>query len=152
MGLLFEILISLSFSIHSYSDYKSFDKINSITYNVFKDNTRKTLLLIMSILNYTFLAALIALAIAEIGSQADFDNLARSIAIIQLIINILVYVSVIPISYFKRKKLVREFVREFERSATKTYTDDELYEYVREHIVITEKELAKMLCSIKSKP
>jgi hypothetical protein len=29
MGLLFEILISLSFSIHSYSDYKSFDKITA---------------------------------------------------------------------------------------------------------------------------
>jgi hypothetical protein len=152
MGLLFEILISLSFSIHSYSDYKSFDKINSITYNVFKDNTRKTLLLIMSILNYTFLAALIALAIAEIGSQSDFDNPARSIAIIQLIINILVYISVIPISYFKRSNIVRELIREFEHNRQTNYTYDELYEYISNHIVVTKKELSKMLRSIKSKP
>ena len=52
----------------------------------------------------------------------------------------------------KRKKIVRELVREFERSRTETYTDDELYEHVREHIVISEKEFSKMMKEIKNKP
>ena len=52
----------------------------------------------------------------------------------------------------KRKKIVRELAREFERSKNEPYTDDELYEYVREHIVISEKEMAKMLRAAKEKP
>ena len=54
-----------------------------------------------------------------------------------------------PLLYFKRKKIVRELVREFERSERESYSDDALYEYVREHIIVTPKELAKIVKSIK---
>ena len=54
--------------------------------------------------------------------------------------------------YFKRKKLVRSLVREFEHSKTEPYTDDELYEYLREHIVLTKKEMSRMLRTIQKDP
>lgn len=150
MTLFFDLLISLAFSVHSSFDLRSYNDINRSTYNVFNEKTRKAILLAMSILNYTFLAVLGVMAVVEIGSQIDFDGIARSISIIQILANIMVYVSVIPISYFKRKMIVRELCREFEYNHT--YTFNELYEYVREHIVITEKELTRMLRSIKSMP
>ena len=131
---------------------RSYDEINSATYKVFKDKTRKAILLTMSIINYVCLAVLIVFAFVEIGSQIDLDTAARRISIIQILANILVYVSVIPISYFKRKKIVRKLVREFERSRTETYTDNELYGYIREHIIITEKEFARMMKAIKNFP
>ena len=106
----------------------------------------------MSIINYVCLAVLIVFAFVEIGSQINLDTVARRISIIQILANILVYISVIPISYFKRKKIVRKLVREFEHSRTETYTDNELYKYIREHIIITEKELARMMKAIKNFP
>ena len=152
MSIFFDLLISLSFSIHSFCDFKSYDEINSATYKVFKDKTRKAILLTMSIINYVCLAVLIVFAFVEIGSQIDLDTAARRISIIQILANILVYISVIPISYFKRKKIVRKLVREFERSCTETYTDNELYGYIREHIIINEKEFARMMKAIKNFP
>ena len=149
MGLFFDLLISISFSLYSLSETRSIDKVNSVTYNVFKDKTRKTLVLAMSMLNYAFLAVLCVLACVEIGSQIDLDELARSFLKIQVLINLLFHAIIIPISYFKRKKIVRELVREFERSERESYSDDELYKYVREHIVITKKELTKMVRAIK---
>ena len=152
MSIFFDLLVSLSFSIHSFCDFKSYDEINSTTYKVFKDKTRKAILLAMSIINYVCLAVLIVFAFVEIGSQIDLDTAARRISIIQILANILVYVSVIPISYFKRKKIVRSLVREFEISKNEPYTDDELYEYLRGHIVITKKEMSRMLRAIQKDP
>jgi hypothetical protein len=153
MGILLELLTSLTFSIYAFRDYRAYeDDINSAAFNVFSEKNRKAILLAISVLNYAFLAVICVMACIEIGSQIDLSDAAREVTIAQILTNILIYTVIMPLLYFKRKKLVRELVREFERSATKTYTDDELYEYVREHIVITEKELAKMLCSIKSKP
>ncbi len=153
MGILFELLTSLAFSIHAFRDYRSYeDEINSAAFNVFNEKTRKAILLAISFLNYAFLAVLCVMAGIEIGSQIDLSDAARDVTLAQILSNILIYTAVMPLLYFKRKKLVRELVREFERSRTETYTDDELYEYVREHIVITKKEMTRMLKAIKNKP
>ena len=106
----------------------------------------------MSIINCAFLAVIIVMALAEIGSQIDLDEAANTVVKIQLLVIILVHVTVALIAGSKRKKIVRELVREFEHGKTEPYTDDELYEHVREHIVITKKEMAKMLRSIKNNP
>ncbi len=153
MGILFELLVSLYFSINAFRDYRAYsDEINSAAFNVFNEKTRKAILLAISLLNYAFLAVICVMAWIEIGSQIDLSDAARDVTLVQILSNILIYTVVMPLLYFKRKKLVRELVREFERSRTETYTDDELYEYIREHIVISEKELAKMMKAIKSKP
>lgn len=154
MGIFFELIISLFFGMYYFlpaRDEELNDQLNRLTYNVFKEKTRKTLLLIMSIINYAFLAVIIVMALAELGSQIDLDEPANIVVKIQLLVIILVHVIVTLIAGSKRKKLVRELVREFERSRTETYTDDELYEYLREHIVITKKEMTRMLKAIKSK-
>ncbi len=153
MGILFELLISLYFSINAFRDYRAYsDEINSAAFNVFNEKTRKAILLAISLLNYAFLAVIFVMACIEIGSQIDLSDAARDVTLVQILSNILIYTVVMPLLYFKRKKLVRELVREFERSRTETYADDELYEYIREHIVISEKELAKMMKKIKSNP
>ena len=153
MGILLELLTSLTFSIYAFRDYRAYeDDINSAAFNVFSEKNRKAILLAISVLNYAFLAVICVMACIEIGSQIDLSDAAREVTIAQILANILIYTVIMPLLYFKRKKIVRELVREFERSRTETYTDDELYEHVREHIVITEKELAKMMKAIKSKP
>lgn len=155
MGIFFELLISLFFGVYYFLPLRSEelnDQLNRLTYNVFKEKTRKTLLLVMSIINCAFLAVIIVMALAEIGSQIDLDEAANAVVKIQLLVIILVHVTVALIAGSKRKKIVRELVREFERSRTETYSDAELYAYVREHIVITEKELARMIKKIKSNP
>ncbi|MBO5701081.1 MAG: hypothetical protein J6S71_01455 [Clostridia bacterium] len=155
MGIFFELLISLFFGMYYFLPTRAEalnDQLNRLTYNVFKEKNRKTLLLIMSIINCAFLAVIIVMALAEIGSQIDLDEAANTVVKIQLLVIILVHVTVALIAGSKRKKIVCELVREFERSRTEPYTDDELYEHVREHIVITKKEMAKMLRSIKSNP
>ncbi len=155
MGIFFELLISLCFGMYYFLPVRAEalnDQLNRLTYNVFKEKTRKTLLLVMSIINCAFLAVVIVMALAEISLQTDLDEPANIVVKTQLLIIILVHVIVTLIAGSKRKKLVRELVRDFERSRTELYTDGELYEYIREHIVITEKELAKMMKAIKSKP
>ena len=153
MGILLELLTSLTFSIYAFRDYRAYeDDINSAAFNVFSEINRKAILLAISVLNYAFLAVICVMACIEIGSQIDLSDAARKVTIAQILTNILIYTVIMPLLYFKRKKLVRELVREFERSRTEPYTDDELYEHVRKHIVISEKELAKMLRSIKSNP
>lgn len=153
MGIFLELLTSLAFSIHAFRDYKSYeDEINSAAFNVFNEKTRKTIHLAISFLNYAFLAVICVMACIEIGSQIDLSDAARDVTIAQIVSNILIYTVFIPLLYFKRKKLVRSLVREFERSKNEPYTDDELYEYVREHIVITKKEMARMLRTIQKDP
>ena len=153
MGILLELLTSLTFSIYAFRDYRAYeDDINSAAFNVFSEKNRKATLLAISVLNYVFLAVICVMACIEIGSQIDLSDVAREVTIAQILTNILIYTVIMPLLYFKRKKLVRELVREFEISRTEPYTDDELYEHVREHIVISKKELAKMLRSIKSNP
>jgi hypothetical protein len=153
MGIFLELLTSLAFSIHAFRDYKSYeDEINSAAFNVFNEKTRKTILLAISFLNYAFLAVICVMACIEIGSQIDLSDAARDVTIAQIVSNILIYTVFIPLLYFKRKKLVRSLVREFERSKNEPYTDDELYEYVREHIVITKKEMSRMLRAIQKDP
>lgn len=153
MGILLELLTSLTFSIYAFRDYRAYeDDINSAAFNVFSEKNRKALLLAISVLNYAFLAVICVMACIEIGSQIDLSDAAREVTIAQILTNILIYTVIMPLLYFKRKKIVRELVREFERSRTEPYTDAELYEHVREHIVISKKELEKMLRSIKSNP
>jgi hypothetical protein len=153
MGIILELLTSLTFSIYAFRDYRAYeDDINSAAFNVFSEKNRKAILLAISVLNYAFLAVICVMACIEIGSQIDLSDAAREVTIAQILTNILIYTVIMPLLYFKRKKIVRELVREFERSRTEPYTDDELYEHVRKHIVISEKELAKMLRSIKSNP
>ena len=153
MGILLELLTSLTFSIYAFRDYRAYeDDINSAAFNVFSEKNRKAILLAISVLNYAFLAVICVMACIEIGSQIDLSDAARKVTIAQILTNILIYTVIMPLLYFKRKKIVRELVREFERSRTEPYTDDELYEHVRKHIVISEKKLAKMLRSIKSNP
>ena len=153
MGILLELLTSLTFSIYAFRDYRAYeDDINSAAFNVFSEKNRKATLLAISVLNYVFLAVICVMACIEIGSQIDLSDVAREVTIAQILTNILIYTVIMPLLYFKRKKLVRELVREFERSRTEPYTNDELYEHVREHIVISKKGLAKMLRSIKSNP
>lgn len=152
MGIFFELLVSLSFSIHAFRDYKAYDEINSAAFNVFDEKTRKAILLAISFLNYAFLAVLCVMAWIEIGSQIDLSDAARDVTLVQIISNILIYTVVMPLLYFKRKKIVRKLAREFERSERESYSDAELYAYVREHIVISEKELARIMKAIKSKP
>ena len=153
MGILLELLTSLTFSVYAFRDYRAYeDDINSAAFNVFSEKNRKAILLAISVLNYAFLAVICVMACIEIGSQIDLSDAAREVTIAQILTNILIYTVIMPLLYFKRKKIVRELVREFERSRTEPYTDDELYEHVRKHIVISEKELAKMLRSIKSNP
>jgi hypothetical protein len=153
MGILLELLTSLTFSIYAFRDYRAYeDDINSAAFNVFSEKNRKAILLAISVLNYAFLAVICVMACIEIGSQIDLSDAAREVTIAQILTNILIYTVIMPLLYFKRKKIVREIVREFERSRTEPYTDDELYEHVREHIVISKKELAKMLRSIKNNP
>jgi len=153
MGILFELLTSLAFSIYAFRDYKSYeDEINSAAFNVFNEKTRKTILLAISFLNYAFLAVICVMACIEIGSQIDLSDAARDVTIAQIVSNILIYTVFIPLLYFKRKKLVRSLVREFEKSKNEPYTDDELYEYLRGHIVITKKEMTRMLRAIQKDP
>ena len=153
MGILLELLTSLTFSIYAFRDYRVYeDDINSAAFNVFSEKNRKAILLAISVLNYAFLAVICVMACIEIGSQIDLSDAAREVTIAQILSNILIYTVIMPLLYFKRKKIVRELVREFERSRTEPYTDDELYEHVREHIVISEKEFSKMMRAIKSKP
>ncbi len=153
MGILFELLTSLAFSIHAFRDYKSYeDEINSAAFNVFNEKTRKTILLAISFLNYAFLAVICVMACIEIGSQIDLSDAARDVTLAQIRSNILIYTVVMPLLYFKRKKIVRELVREFEHGRTETYSDAELYAYVREHIVITKKEMSRMLRTIRKDP
>ena len=153
MGILLELLTSRTFSIYAFRDYRAYeDDINSAAFNVFSEKNRKATLLAISVLNYVFLAVICVMACIEIGSQIDLSDVAREVTIAQILTNILIYTVIMPLLYFKRKKLVRELVREFERSRTEPYTNDELYEHVREHIVISKKGLAKMLRSIKSNP
>ena len=153
MGILFELLTSLTFSIYAFRDYRAYeDDINSAAFNVFSEKNRKAILLAISFLNYAFLAVICVMACIEIGSQIDLSDAAREVTIAQILTNILIYTVIMPLLYFKRKKIVRELVREFERNRTEPYTDDELYEHVREHIVISEKEFSKMLRAIKSNP
>lgn len=153
MGILLELLTSLTFSIYAFRDYRAYeDDINSAAFNVFSEKNRKAILLAISVLNYAFLAVICVMACIEIGSQIDLSDAAREVTIAQILTNILIYTVIMPLLYFKRKKIVRELVREFERSRTEPYTDDELYEHVREHIVISEKEFSKMMRAIKSKP
>jgi hypothetical protein len=153
MGILLEFLTSLTFSIYAFRDYRAYeDDINSAAFNVFSEKNRKAILLAISVLNYAFLAVICVMACIEIGSQIDLSDAAREVTIAQILTNILIYTVIMPLLYFKRKKLVRELVREFERSRTEPYTDDELYEHVRKHIVISEKEFSKMLRAIKEKP
>ena len=153
MGILLELLTSLTFSIYAFRDYRAYeDDINSAAFNVFSEKNRKAILLAISFLNYAFLAVICVMACIEIGSQIDLSDAAREVTIAQILTNILIYTVIMPLLYFKRKKLVRELVREFERNRTEPYTDDELYEHVRKHIVISEKEFSKMMKEIKSKP
>ena len=153
MSILFELLTSLAFSIYAFRDYKSYeDEINSAAFNVFNEKTRKTILLAISFLNYAFLAVICVMACIEIGSQIDLSDAARDVTIAQIVSNILIYTVFIPLLYFKRKKLVRSLVREFEKSKNEPYTDDELYEYLRGHIVITKKEMTRMLRTIRKDP
>jgi hypothetical protein len=153
MGILLELLTSLTFSIYAFRDYRAYeDDINSAAFNVFSEKNRKAILLAISVLNYAFLAVICVMACIEIGSQIDLSDAAREVTIAQILTNILIYTVIMPLLYFKRKKIVRELVREFERNRTLPYTDDELYEHVREHIVISEKEFSKMMKEIKSKP
>ena len=153
MGILLELLTSLTFSIYAFRDYRAYeDDINSAAFNVFSEKNRKAILLAISVLNYAFLAVICVMACIEIGSQIDLSDAAREVTIAQILTNILIYTVIMPLLYFKRKKIVRSLVREFERSRTEPYTDDELYEHVREHIVISEKEFSKMMKEIKSKP
>lgn len=153
MDILFELLTSLAFSIYAFRDYKSYeDEINSAAFNVFNEKTRKTILLAISFLNYAFLAVICVMACIEIGSQIDLSDAAREVTIAQIVSNILIYTVFIPLLYFKRKKLVRSLVREFEKSKNESYTDDELYEYLREHIVLTKKEMSRMLRAIWKDP
>jgi hypothetical protein len=153
MGILLELLTSLTFSIYAFRDYRAYeDDINSAAFNVFSEKNRKAILLAISFLNYAFLAVICVMACIEISLQIDLSDAAREVTIAQILTNILIYTVIMPLLYFKRKKIVRELVREFERSRTEPYTDDELYEHVREHIVISEKEFSKMMKEIKSKP
>lgn len=153
MGILLELLTSLTFSIYAFRDYRAYeDDINSAAFNVFSEKNRKAILLAISVLNYAFLAVICVMACIEISSQIDLSDAAREVTIAQILTNILIYTVIMPLMYFKRKKLVRELVREFERSRTETYTDNELYGYIREHIIITEKEFARMMKAIKNSP
>lgn len=155
MGIFFKLIISLFFGIYYFLPWHTEaleDDLNRLTYNVIKEKTRKTLLIIMRIVNSVFVAIIAVMALAEIASQIDLDAAADVVVKIQLLVILCVHVTVALIMGSKRKKLVRSLVREFERSKNEPYTDDELYEYVREHIVISEKELAKMMKAIKSKP
>ena len=155
MGIFFKLIISLFFGIYYFLPWHTEaleDDLNRLTYNVIKEKTRKTILIIMRIVNSVFVAIIAVMALAEIGSQIDLDAAADVVVKIQLLVILCVHVTVALIMGSKRKKLVRSLVREFERSKNEPYTDDELYEYVREHIVISEKELAKMMKAIKSKP
>ena len=155
MSIFFKLAISLFFGIYYFLPWHTEaleDDLNRLTYNVIKEKTRKTILIIMRIVNSVFVAIIAVMALAEIGSQIDLDAAADVVVKIQLLVILCVHVTVALIMGSKRKKIVRELVRDFERSRTEPYTDDELYEYVREHIVISEKELAKMMKAIKSKP
>ena len=153
MCILFELLTSLAFSIYAFRDYKSYgDEINSAAFNVFNEKTRKTILWAISFLNYAFLAVICVMACIEIGLQIDLSDAAREVTIAQIVSNILIYTVFMLLLYFKRKKLVRSLVREFEHSKTEPYTDDELYEYLREHIVLTKKEMSRMLRTIQKDP
>lgn len=155
MSIFFKLAISLFFGIYyflpSHTEALE-DDLNRLTYNVIKEKTRKTILIIMRIVNSVFVAIIAVMALAEIGSQIDLDAAADVVVKIQLLVILCVHVTVALIMGSKRKKLVRELVREFERSRTEPYTNDELYEHVREHIVISEKEFSKMMRAIKSKP
>ena len=155
MSLFFKLAISLFFGIYYFLPWHTEaleDDLNRLTYNVIKEKTRKTLLIIMRIVNSVFVAIIAVMALVEIASQIDLDAAADVVVKIQLLVILCVHVTVALIMGSKRKKIVRELAREFERSKNEPYTDDELYEYVREHIVISEKELAKMMKAIKSKP
>ena len=155
MGIFFKLIISLFFGIYYFLPWHAEaleDDLNRLTYNVIKDKTRKTFLIIMRIVNSVFVAIIAVMALAEIAFQINLDAAADVVVKIQLLVILCVHVTVALIMGSKRKKIVRSLVREFERSKNETYTDGELYEYVREHIVISEKELAKMLRAIKSKP
>jgi hypothetical protein len=150
MGILLELLTSLTFSIYAFRDYRAYeDDINSAAFNVFSEKNRKAILLAISVLNYAFLAVICVMACIEIGSQIDLSDAAREVTIAQILTNILIYTVIMPLLYFKRKKIVRELVREFERSERESYSDEALYEYVREHIIVTKKELTRMLRTIK---
>jgi hypothetical protein len=155
MSIFFKLAISLFFGIYyflpSHTEALE-DDVNRLTYNVLKDKTRKTLLTVMRIVNAVFVAIIAVMALVEIGSQIDLDAAADVVVKIQLLVILCVHVTVALIMGSKRKKIVRELVREFERNRTEPYTDDELYEHVRKHIVISEKEFSKMLRAIKEKP
>jgi len=103
----------------------------------------------MRIVNSVFVAIIAVMAIVEIGSQVDLDAAADLVVKIQLLVILCVHVTVALIMDSKRKKIVRELVREFERSERESYSDEALYEYVREHIIVTKKELTRMLKAIK---
>ena len=155
MGIFFKLAISLFFGIYYFLPWHTEaleDDLNRLTYNVLKEKTRKTFLIIMRIVNSVFVAIIAVMALVEIASQIDLDAAADVVVKIQLLVILCVHVTVALIMGSKRKKIVRSLVREFERSKNEPYTDDELYGYVREHIVISEKELAKMMKTIKSKP
>lgn len=152
MGIFFKLLISLFFGIYYYlpSHTEALeDDVNRLTYNVIKDKTRKMLLTAMRIVNAVFVAIIAVMAIVEICSQVDLDAAADLVVKIQLLVILCVHVTVALIMDSKRKKIVRELVREFERSERESYSDDALYEYVREHIIVTKKELKRMLKAIK---
>lgn len=155
MSIFFKLAISLFFGIYYFLPWHTEaleDDLNRLTYNVLKEKTRKTFLIIMRIVNSVFVAIIAVMALVEIGSQIDLDAAADVVVKIQLLVILCVHVTVALIMGAKRKRIVRSLVREFERSKNEPYTDDELYEYVREHIVISEKELAKMLRAIQKDP
>ena len=152
MGIFFKLLISMFFGVYyflpSHTEALE-DDLNRLTYNVIKEKSRKTFLTVMRIVNAVFVAIIAVMAIVEIGSQVDLDAAAALVVKIHLLVILCVHVTVALIMNSKRKKLVRELVREFERSERESYSDEALYEYVREHIIVTKKELTRMLRTIK---
>ena len=152
MGIFFELLISMFFGVYYFLPRHTEDledNLNRLTYNVIKEKSRKTFLTVMRIVNVFFFSIIAVMAIVEIGSQVDLVAAAVLVVKIQLLVILCVHVTVALIMDSKRKKIVRELVREFERSERESYSDDALYEYVREHIIVTKKELTRMLRTIK---
>ena len=152
MSIFFKLAISLFFGIYyflpSHTEALE-DDVNRLSYNVLKDKTRKMLLTVMRIVNAVFVAIIAVMALVEISWQIDLDAAANVVVKMQLLVILCVHVTVALIMGSKRKKLVRELVREFERSERESYSDEALYEYVREHIIVTKKELTRMLRTIK---
>ena len=80
MGIFFKLAISLFLGIYYFlpGHFENLeDDLNRLSYNVVKEKTRKTFLIVMRIVNAVFFAILAVMALVEIGSQIDLDEPAN---------------------------------------------------------------------------